>query len=127
MASKYPTRLQYSQGDVAVMQHFWPALAQNSWLLTVNGASHNSFLHASWLVDKALDLLCKRGSISHQARTLQMVFLCLSVLLTCVKQLVSILNCDCLSLAYLWNELSAVILLCTIGEPHILSLNTQAV
>ncbi|KAL3163081.1 hypothetical protein ABBQ32_009500 [Trebouxia sp. C0010 RCD-2024] len=47
-------------------QHFWPAVAHDSWLLEVNGASHNTFLRASWLVEKALDLLCKRGPTSHE-------------------------------------------------------------
>lgn len=47
-------------------QHFWPIVADGSWLLEVNGASHNTFLRASWLVEKALDLLCKRGPTSHE-------------------------------------------------------------
>lgn len=51
-----------------VLQHFWPAVAEGSWLLTVHGASHNTFLRASWLVDKLLDVLCKRGSRSHQVQ-----------------------------------------------------------
>ncbi len=48
------------------MQHFWPNVGDGSWLLEVNGASHNTFLCASWLVEKALDLLCKRGPTSHE-------------------------------------------------------------
>ena len=51
-----------------VLQHFWPAVAEGSWLMKVHGASHNTFLHASWLVDKLLDVLCKRGSTSHQVQ-----------------------------------------------------------
>ena len=48
------------------MQHFWPAVADGSWLMEVYGASHNTFLRAPWLVQKALDLLCKRGPASHE-------------------------------------------------------------
>lgn len=55
----------------SVMQHFWPAVTHESWLLEVNGASHNTFLRASWLVEKALDLLCKRGPTSHEVNALQ--------------------------------------------------------
>ncbi|KAL0050014.1 hypothetical protein WJX82_002740 [Trebouxia sp. C0006] len=47
-------------------EHFWPNVGDGSWLLEVNGASHNTFLRASWLVEKALDLLCKRGPTSHE-------------------------------------------------------------
>ena len=53
------------------MQHFWPAVTHKSWLLEVNGASHNTFLRASWLVEKALDLLCKRGPTSHEVNPRQ--------------------------------------------------------
>lgn len=45
--------------------------------MEVNGASHNTFLRASWVVDKLLDLLCKRGPTSHEvgstSRTAEMV------------------------------------------------------
>ncbi|KAA6429379.1 MAG: hypothetical protein FRX49_00773, partial [Trebouxia sp. A1-2] len=47
-------------------EHFWPNVGDGSWLLEVNGASHNTFLRASWLMEKALDLLCKRGPTSHE-------------------------------------------------------------
>ena len=49
-----------------LLQHFWPSVARGSWLMEVNGASHNTFLRASWVVDKLLDLLCKRGPTSHE-------------------------------------------------------------
>lgn len=52
--------------QLVLVQHFWPNVANGSWLLEVNGASHNTFLRASWLVEKALDLLCKRGPTSHE-------------------------------------------------------------
>lgn len=53
--------------QLVLVQHFWPNVGDGSWLLEVNGASHNTFLRASWLVEKALDLLCKRGPTSHEA------------------------------------------------------------
>lgn len=52
--------------QLVLVQHFWPNVGDGSWLLEVNGASHNTFLRASWLVEKALDLLCKRGPTSHE-------------------------------------------------------------
>lgn len=47
-------------------EHFWPCVATGSWLMEVYGASHNTFLRAPWLIEKALDLLCKRGPASHE-------------------------------------------------------------
>ena len=44
------------------LQNFYGAAAQSSWLLTVTGAGHQHFLEAPWLLDRAFDVLCGKGS-----------------------------------------------------------------
>ena len=47
-------------------QVFFDAVAQGSWLMDVKGAGHATFLQAPWLLQRVFDLLCHKGTDSHQ-------------------------------------------------------------
>lgn len=44
------------------LQSFWAAAAPGSWLGVLPGAAHAQFLDAGWLLNRAFDALCGRGT-----------------------------------------------------------------